>query len=229
MYRERPARMLDAEVWHAVAEGPEGSPQRVLPDGCMDLIRVADTLLVAGPDTSARLAFWPPGVRFTGLRFLPGVAPAVLGAPACELRDRLVPLEEVWPEPEARRLSERLAESAVPGAVLEETAARRLSRADPIDPRVREIVRLVRSGASVRATAEAVGMSERRLHRRCLAAFGYGPKTLGRILRMGRALDLIRQAAPPAAAAASAGYADQAHLTREVKALAGVPPRALIP
>jgi AraC-like DNA-binding protein len=54
-------------------------------------------------------------------------------------------------------------------------------------------------------------------------AFGYGAKTLARILRMSRALDLARQGVPPAVVAADTGYADQSHLSREVRALAGVP------
>lgn len=80
--------------------------------------------------------------------------------------------------------------------------------------------------------AAAVGLSERQLRRRCHAAAGYGPKTLQRVHRFqrfvrrldatsdGAALDL-------AAIAADAGYADQAHLTRECAALAGLSPSAL--
>ena len=37
------------------------------------------------------------------------------------------------------------------------------------------------------------GDAERHLHRRCLDAFGYGAKTLTRILRMNRALDLAER------------------------------------
>ena len=57
---------------------------------------------------------------------------------------------------------------------------------------------------------------------------GYGPKTLARILRMRRALDLARAGAPLAEVAVRSGYADQAHLTREVRDLAGVPPTRLL-
>jgi AraC-like DNA-binding protein len=67
-----------------------------------------------------------------------------------------------------------------------------------------------------------VGLSERQLLRRSLASFGYGPKTLARVLRMERALALATGGMPAADVAASVGYADQAHLSREVKALAGV-------
>ena len=88
--------------------------------------------------------------------------------------------------------------------------------------------RALRRGASVARTAELVGLGERQLHRRCQDAFGYGPKTLARILRLGRALDLARSGVPAATVAASTGYADQAHLSREVRDLAGVPLRALL-
>jgi len=109
-----------------------------------------------------------------------------------------------------------------PRAALEELAGAGLARAEP-DPLIGGIVAELRSGASVAATAGSVGLNERGLHRRCLAAFGYGPKTLARILRMNRALDLARAGTPFATVAVTAGYADQAHLAREVRALAGVP------
>ncbi|MEU4665925.1 helix-turn-helix domain-containing protein, partial [Micromonospora chalcea] len=75
--------------------------------------------------------------------------------------------------------------------------------------------------------AEA-NLGARALHRRSLTLFGYGPKTLARILRMRRALDLARAGAPLAEVAARSGYADQAHLTREVRELAGLPPSRLL-
>ena len=74
---------------------------------------------------------------------------------------------------------------------------------------------------AVAATADLLGVGARQLHRRSLAAFGYGPKTLARILRLRRALDLARTGLPYAETAVRAGYADQPHLAREVKELSG--------
>ena len=48
-------------------------------------------------------------------------------------------------------------------------------------------------------------------------------KTLARVLRLRRALALARAGTPFATVAVRAGYADQAHLARDVKALTGVP------
>ncbi|MCI0386279.1 helix-turn-helix domain-containing protein [Streptomyces sp. CNQ085] len=211
-------------VWRREAL-PRPSRARILPDGCMDLIRTAGGLLVAGPDTRAQLTEDLPGTGCVGLRFPPGTGPRVLGVPAHELRDARVPLEAVWPAREARELAERMAgaRDGVPGGgtVLEEVAAVRLRRV-PDDPLTAAVAAGLRDGASVAEVARGVGLSERQLHRRSLAAFGYGPKTLARVLRFRRALRLVRGGVPPASAAAGAGYADQAHLSREVGALAGV-------
>lgn len=61
------------------------------------------------------------------------------------------------------------------------------------------------------------------MHRRSLTAFGYGPKTLARVLRLQRALALARAGVPYADTAARTGFADQAHLARDVRELAGMP------
>ncbi|MBO0829033.1 MAG: helix-turn-helix domain-containing protein, partial [Streptosporangiales bacterium] len=66
------------------------------------------------------------------------------------------------------------------------------------------------------------------LHRRSLTVFGYGPKTLTRILRMTRAVDLARTGTPFATVAAATGYADQAHLARDVRSLTGEALRRLV-
>ena len=79
----------------------------------------------------------------------------------------------------------------------------------------------------VPALASAVGLGERQLRRRFTAAVGYGPKTLARIVRFRVALGRVRAGEPLAAAALAAGYADQAHMTRELVALGGRTPGAL--
>jgi AraC-like DNA-binding protein len=80
---------------------------------------------------------------------------------------------------------------------------------------------------SVAALADALGCTPRSVHRRCLAAFGYGPATLRRVLRFRRAAALLRAGVSPAEAAAVSGYADQPHLSRETRSLAGVSPGQL--
>jgi AraC-like DNA-binding protein len=243
MYREWASRRVPGATAWIRSVAPPGDAHRVVPDGCMDLIWVSGELLVAGPDTAAYVATGPPGVEYAALRFPPGLAPAVLGVAAAEVRDRRVPLAALWRPAEARRLADRLATGGqAPAAVagtplaggpaavavaLEETAAARLAAAGGPDPWAVRLVDWLREGRTVRCAADRSGLSERQLHRRCLPLFGYGPKTLGRVLRFDRALALARAGRPYAEVAVDAGYPDQAHLSREVHALAGVPLRAL--
>jgi AraC-like DNA-binding protein len=225
-YRERASGISGAVLWQRRMLA--GTSSLVLPDGCMDLLWCDGELLVAGPDTSAFAAVGPG--RYAGLRFAPGQAPVVLGVPAHVLRDQRVPLAQVWPGPLVRRLTDRVGSAGDRCAELERIAAQRFARQDPgaVDPRVPAIAATLRRGFSVARTAELVGLGERQLHRRCRDAFGYGPKMLARIFRLGRALELARTGVPAATVAASAGYADQAHLSREVRDLAGVPLRTLL-
>jgi AraC-like DNA-binding protein len=152
------------------------------------------------------------------------MAPAVLGVPADVLRDDRVELAEIWGT-DASRLSNQIAASDQPTAIsiLAREVGRRLRTAsDPPDPIATAVPELVRRRLDVRQFAEHIGLSERQLRRRSLAAFGYGPKTLQRILRFRRAVALARRGIPFADVAVHAGYADQPHLAREVKELAGV-------
>lgn len=195
---------------------------RVLPDGCMDLLWHEGRLLVAGPDTHAYLTDGETGT-WAGVRLYPGTAPALLGVPAHELRDRRVELADLWPAPEVRRLAARVNAAADPASGLEDLALRQAAGADPPDPLLRQVVTALGAGRPVAATADELGLGARQLHRRSLTAFGYGPKTLARILRLRRALALARRGVPFADTATRAGYADQAHLARDVRELAGLP------
>lgn len=217
-YKERPSLIPGAVLWrHRVRRL---APSRILPDGCMDLIWNDGRLLIAGPDREAFVGPVGGGGPYVGLRFPPGVGPAVFGVPAAELVGQRVPLEDMWSRAEVRRIEEAAASGSV-GRALESVAGARLETASP-DPMAALVVKRLGAGSSVHEIAADLALSERQLHRRSLAAFGYGAKTLGRILRMRRAL-AMPASVPAALVAATTGYADQAHLTREVRALAGVP------
>ncbi|MFI9628342.1 DUF6597 domain-containing transcriptional factor [Streptomyces sp. NPDC052042] len=218
-YGERASRFDGATLW--TLRVPDGPAPPVLPDGCMDLLWIDGRLLVAGPDTRAHVPDVVAGGRYAGIRFAPGTAPALLGVPAHELRDRRVGLADLWPGALVRTLTERVAEAAEPAAALEAIALRRAAGTAPPDALLRSVVAHLDAGRSVAETARAVGLGARRLHRRSLAAFGYGPKTLARILRLRRALDLARSGIPYAEAAVMAGCTDQAHLAREMRDLTG--------
>jgi AraC-like DNA-binding protein len=219
MYQERPSRVPGGFVWSSVSTGDE---VRVLPDGCMDFLWDGQQISIAGPDTHAHLFAGETGSTMTGLRFAPGDAPRVLGIAAHELTNQRVPLEEIWEPARVRRATELVAASCAPGDALEAVALH--CRPDPDDDAalVTHVVALAHAGCNSTTIADRVGLSTRQLQRRSTAAFGYGAKTLARILRMQHALAFVRAGARPADSAARAGYADQSHLARDVKDMAGV-------
>lgn len=217
--------MAGAVVWTNTPSGPDAG--RVLPDGCMDLLWHEGRLVIAGPDTRAYVTEGEPSA-WAGVRFYPGTAPALLGVPAHEMRDRRVELADVWPAAEVRRVTAQVNAADDPASGLEQVALERAAGTDPPDPLLRQVVTALDAGRPVATTADELGVGARQLHRRCLTAFGYGPKTLARVLRLQRALALARSGVPLAETAARSGFADQAHLARDVKELAGMPPTDLL-
>jgi AraC-like DNA-binding protein len=220
---------------HAVDDpGPAEDDGRILPDGRMDLVWVRGPgALVAGPQSRATAR--PQGAPFlaVGARFHPGAAPGLLRLPAAELRDEHVPLADADAALAARIEAalegagdDRAALAALAGELL-----RRLADLPEPDPTVRAAVDLLaRPRAAVADVARRVHLSERQLERRFTAAVGYGPKTLERILRFQRAVTALGAAGERgvAEAAAAAGYADQSHLSRETRRLAGLSPGELV-
>src|SRR4029450_6397529 len=119
------------------------------------------------------------------------------------------------------------------GVALTDLAGRWLAEAEP-DPLVQAAVAALHDPqARVAELGDELGVSERQLRRRCQHAVGYGPKTLHRVLRFRRFLDEMSTGRPAvgtgdlADLATRTGYADQAHLTRECQALAGMTPAQL--
>jgi AraC-like DNA-binding protein len=227
-YRERPALLPGATVWTRTAPGGD---YLILPDGCMDLLLMEDRLVVAGPGSRAWTGTSAAGGQYVGLRFAPGDAPTFLGVPANALLNDRVPLSELWSRSRSRKLFDRVRAAADPASGLDLAVAELLEA--PADRLAQEVFRRIRSDmlrgpGGVMDLARVLSLSERQLHRRCLGAFGYGAKTLDRVLRMNAALDRARTGQGLAEVAAVSGYADQAHLSREVKALTGVPPTTLL-
>jgi AraC-like DNA-binding protein len=220
-----------------IAPGSASYAQRVLPDGCVDIVwQPGRDLVVAGPATTAAIADLLPGTVTLGLRFVPGAAGTALGVPASELRDDTVELADVWGD-EAAWLTERVATAPSPALALVALAAaiterRAAERAVEPDSLVAAAAReLEQPGVRVRELGATLGVSERQLRRRFDDAVGYGPKTFDRVTRLQR---FLRHAEHPGEThtlgyvAATAGYADQAHLTRDCRRLTSLTPKALL-
>ena len=155
---------------------------------------------VCGPETTAWDFELATGSSAVGVRFLPGVGPTLLGISAGTITNLRVPLRDaVGSDAEGhlraeidrapdddhrRRVLERFVESRV--ALRAGETHRDLEFAE----RVRNILAST-PRANAAHLAGQLDMTVRQLHRRCLTAFGYGPSTLARLLRLQRFLALV--------------------------------------
>lgn len=194
----------------------------------------------AGPLTGPKVEVIPPHTTLVGVRFHPGTAPPFPAA-IDDLVDDRVDLAEVWGRP-ADRIGEAMASAPGPEAALDllQTGLVRAFRcAGHVDPLVREAARFLMPWhpVDISTLAGHLAISASQLRRRCLQTVGVGPKTLQRILRFQGFLALAQAGATPsgrggtygtAGLAVDAGYADQAHLSRECLRLTGLSPRELL-
>lgn len=228
--RERVACLWSAKIG---ASG-ERHVQRIIPDGCIDLVFTEGELIIAGPDTESVELDVVPNRCFVGLRFRAGQAPAMLGVPASELLDQRIDARDVLGS-RASIASERVASarnSYAAARSLEQSVASWLdtsTRPDALVSRAIVDLQAPRSDWSVATLAAHLGVSERQLRRRFLHAVGYGPKLFERVRRLRRFIHAASsQKSGLAALAVEAGYADQPHLTRECRELTALTPAQLL-
>jgi len=215
--------------------GPRPVLQRNQPTGGVELqCPVGGTPWLVGPLTRAKVEILPPGLTIVGARFWPGAASTLLGVPADELVDQIVPFGAV--QRESSDLAARLAEAFQPDTalrVLQLELVHLQARTPPPDSLVAEAVRRLmpwRPTGISQLTGD-LAISESQLRRRFLAEVGLAPKTLQRTLRFQGYLALAQAATHSgrvADLAAEVGYADHAHLGRECLRLTGQTPRELL-
>jgi AraC-like DNA-binding protein len=225
-YRERPVALSLREhfacVWINRLSNTLASPFIVVPDGTIDLQWIGGRWRIAGPDRRPQRESMPAGSVIIGFRFQPGSASAWLGAAASKFCNKRIWLEDV-PGGANRPADDALEVWGTEPRIrdLENVLAQRVTSVRLPEPDMQLAYRLLSAGTPpgvnvVPWIRAALGLSERTLRRRFEVVFGYGPKTLERILRFQRYLQILRSPirASTAHRAAAAGYADQSHLVR---------------
>ncbi|WP_026932025.1 helix-turn-helix domain-containing protein [Glycomyces tenuis] len=175
---------------------------------------------------------YPAWVRVVGVHFKPwGMAPFV-GFPATDLRDRWVPVDDVWPGT-VDRMRNRVGEAASAAealGVLEEELRARLAETPP---RGLDLVghtggrlETLHGAVSVGALADEVGVSGTHLAAQFKSHIGVTPKRMARIYRFARLILSVDAQHPVdwSRLAHSAGYFDQAHCSGEFKDFTGHTP-----
>ena len=239
------APLIDA-YWINESGPPEAregatSCDRVLPDGCIDLVfvkhgagaqrsRLFASALIEQPTMLApNSAKW-----FVGVRLRPAMSQVLLPVSPMECRDRNVDALEI--DSSFSAIEEQLLDCPTPSEALtmlrghvDRGARANAHRSAPA--RVRFALKLLGNGPpwmSPGEIAQALGISPRSLHRDVLHWTGHAPKVLARILRMQRALARLRAGRSRLADVAyDSGFADHPHMTRELWRLTGLRPSEL--
>jgi AraC-like DNA-binding protein len=221
--------------------GEAAYAQRHLPTGGVEIhLPIGGHPQLVGPLTGPEIEVIPARTTIVGVRFQPGTAPR-LPAVLDDLVDQRLSLAELWGS-SVDRLVEAMAGSGTPERALEFLQAhllREFRSAARVDPLVGEAVRALMPWhpVNIDTLATHLALSASQLRRRCLHAVGVSPKVLQRTLRFQGFLALAqagamatgqRGADGTAGLAVDAGYADQAHLSRECLRLTGLTPRQLL-
>jgi AraC-like DNA-binding protein len=203
--------------------------QRVLPDGCTDLIfSVLDGRVRAsavGTMTQPLIAPLKSGEELFGVRFHPAMSHGLLRVPTGMLTDQVVELESLWGR-DARALEQRFAEAATREERIAHIAAA-LQLPDGGTPVQRAALWVVenRGEASADELARHAGLSARQFRRLCIEQTGVGPKMLCRIVRFrGAVNDAAQRSTDWASFALDHGYYDQAHFINEFHEFSGMTP-----
>ena len=237
-------------IWTLEGDGPSsgGAPERILPDGCIELIlnfgeRFSQHLnnqrelqprhFVVG-QMSGPILISPNGtVQLLGIRFHPGGTAPFLRVPMNELTDRIVELGSLSSELERELslVSKDLSSLMEKTSAIESVLMARLLRGSYDSSVIKLAARIVKSAGrvSVDQLATAAGISSRQLERLFLREIGIGPKLLGRILRFQQVFRAVERVDSAwASIAVECGYYDQAHLIRDFAQFAGQTPAVLV-
>jgi AraC-like DNA-binding protein len=192
--------------WTLAGGGAPGAwlDQQAVPDGCVEVIRRIAGRSRWGGDQPAAFAVGlierPEGfgisgdARFEGLRLWPWAWGQISEIPLAAMRGRWLPFA-------AAGIEERLAAS----------------------PALAATGRAIVAAQSVAEMRRGTGMSPRTLQRWFAVHVGLPPRSYLRLLRFHKAFEQVPAQPSLADHAAASGFADQAHMARDFRALAGVP------
>jgi len=209
-YREHPPPpQLEGLVKACWTLSGTGAPddwveQQAVPDGCVELIRRLAGRSRWGAEQPAAFAVGlierpePFGIsgdaQFEAWRIWPWAWRLLSGVPLDAMRGRWLPFE-------ADSIEARLAAA----------------------PALAATGRAILAAGSVEEMSSATGMTPRTLQRWFARNVGLPPRRYLRLLRFNKAFEGVPASGSLAGHAADQGFADQAHMAREFRAMAGVP------
>jgi AraC-like DNA-binding protein len=249
LLRYRPAAPIGQFVecfWWSERSEPQTYSEHILPSGRAQLVfalhdepivyqasGASDWVtwtrsVVHGPQWRHYIAGPKPCGTVMGVSFRPGCAGAVLGIPMSELADQHVSLGALWGR-RGEELHDQLRAAVDPQAafrILETHLNARIQTPLLVHPAVARALASSRLSPRISDIQREVGCSPRHFIALFNSSVGVTPKHYYRIQRFNIVTQCLASNANIVLAdlAISVGYSDQAHLTREFREFAGVPP-----
>lgn len=220
MYSKPQPGVLDGSVWVSTRD-EASSAERVAAGVRAQLIVDLDSrrVLLVGPRTTSAVV--QPAKRSAGVTLTGAGVYSIVGTDSGALVDNAVDVDAFIPAGRRGWLEEHATDV--------EALIRVLCSEYMPDPRVSYAERELRGGTSARDVARIVGMDRRTFVPLFRQQIGLNPKTYEKLVRFTRTLEALRTQTGRSLAsiAADRGFADQAHLTREMRALSGSTPSRL--
>lgn len=222
------------KVWSSPSDKSE--EHLILPDGRSDFILkfsldengkpTSIIPIIAGPSTSWLISYSRPNQGFVGIRFKPGRGGRFFGIPLNNIAGRS------YSGNEALALAPKFHELCKPAydinTLIRKLEAFFILHHDETLPASLEAVinDIHHSGGCtpINVLAKKNGITTRTLARTFLKTVGISPKVFAAIIRFHHTLKLLTRGRTIKEASAEAGYADQAHMTRDFRRFGGFTP-----
>lgn len=223
--------------------------QRIIPDGCMDMIftlgddikrYVSESETVAQPRTmilgqiTKPFYIKPTGyVNTFAVRFYPYGLANFVSTPMGDLTNKETALSLLFGKKVSEELEKSISEAKDTPTritVIETFLFKMLNNQTSIDNIVKttlDILFLERGNGSIKAALKNDSAKRRQLERKFVKQVGMSPKQLGKVIRLQSALKAMLESKPESLAKVAYGsdYYDQAHFTRDFKELTGTTPK----
>ena len=233
--------------WTLEGDSPSAQPERILPDGCIELILNFGAQFSQHCDDTRKLQpknflvgqmtgpimITPSGpVQLIGIRFNPGGTLPFMRMPLHEVTDQVVELGSLSStlERDLLRVAERSNLLLEKIRAIEEFLTTSLTNSKHDSWSMSIAARIIESRGlvAVEELAMDAGISIRQMERRFLSDIGVGPKLIGRIIRFQQVFRAVEQSNNAwAEIAIACGYYDQAHLIRDFNQFAQQTPAVL--
>lgn len=192
-------------------------------------VRLPETTL-SGIAGSARRLRTSRGGAILLVRFHTGGASRIFDSPLDEIAGTTLALDDVLPRTDVERLRMQVGEARDEGSRIRAMESFLLARArsrrapDPIVGKALVAIRERGPELRIGSLARELGISRDALEKRFRRVVGTTPKQLASLLRLRRAIEAYRVGTPLTRLAVDAGYFDQSHFSRELRAVAGLSP-----